>query len=66
MRLGVVGMLPNTLQPAADDQSTETRMIGVTIFGRVKCTNNSIQFYKRMYFFNFICRNNFRWRSYIV
>ncbi|MDP6050770.1 MAG: TIM barrel protein [Candidatus Latescibacteria bacterium] len=30
MRLGVVGMLPNTLQPAADDQSTETRMIGVT------------------------------------
>ena len=30
MRLGVVGMLPNTLKPAADTQSTETRTLGLT------------------------------------
>ncbi|MBM3264133.1 MAG: TIM barrel protein [candidate division Zixibacteria bacterium] len=30
MRLGVVGMLPDTLKPAADAQSNETRTLGLT------------------------------------
>jgi sugar phosphate isomerase/epimerase len=30
MRLGAVGMLPNTLKPAANAQSTETRTLGLT------------------------------------
>lgn len=30
MRLGVVGMLPNTLNPAAEGQSAETRTLGLT------------------------------------